>query len=171
MPAPAPSKVIGVHTNYRGRAEQRGRVPEVPSYFFKPPSSLAADGDAVVRPRGTELLAFEGEVAVVIGRRARGVKPERGLEYVGWVAPANDFGLYDFRWADRGSNVLAKGHDGFTPIGSYVPAGRGRSRRDHAAHPRQRRGRAGGLDGRTCSSPSGSSSPTSRGSSRSSPGT
>ena len=57
----------------------------------------------------------------MIGRRARGVAPERGLEHVGWIAPANDFGLYDFRWVDRGSNVLAKGHDGFTPIGNPVP--------------------------------------------------
>jgi 5-oxopent-3-ene-1,2,5-tricarboxylate decarboxylase / 2-hydroxyhepta-2,4-diene-1,7-dioate isomerase len=121
MAAPAPSKVIGVHVNYRSRAEQRGSTPDVPSYFLKPPSSLAGDGDPVARPRGTELLAFEGEIAIVIGRRARGVAPERGLEHVGWIAPANDFGLYDLRWVDRGSNVLAKGHDGFTPIGDPVP--------------------------------------------------
>ena len=123
MSPPAPSKIIGVHTNYRSRAEQRGRVPDVPSYFLKPPSSVGGDGDPVVRPRGTELLAFEGEIALVIGRRARGVTPEQGLEHVGWVAPANDFGVYDMRWADRGSNVLAKGHDGFTPIGPCVPVG------------------------------------------------
>ena len=71
MEPPAPSKVIGVHTNYRSRAEQRGRIPEVPSYFLKPPSSLAHDGDPVVRPRGTELLTFVGEIAVIVGRRAR----------------------------------------------------------------------------------------------------
>jgi 5-oxopent-3-ene-1,2,5-tricarboxylate decarboxylase/2-hydroxyhepta-2,4-diene-1,7-dioate isomerase len=123
MTPPAPSKVIGVHVNYRSRAEQRGRIPDVPSYFFKPPSSVARDGDAVVRPRGTELLAFEGEIAVIIGVQARGVTPERGLAHVGWIAPANDFGVYDMRWADRGSNVLAKGHDGFTPIGPRVPVG------------------------------------------------
>jgi 2-keto-4-pentenoate hydratase/2-oxohepta-3-ene-1,7-dioic acid hydratase in catechol pathway/regulator of RNase E activity RraA len=121
MTAPPPTKVIGVHINYRSRADQRGTTPEVPSYFFKPPSSVAADGDPVTRPRGVELLAFEGEIAIVIGRRARGVTPARGLRHVGWVAPANDFGLYDMRWADRGSNVLAKGHDGFTPIGAYAP--------------------------------------------------
>ena len=121
MPMPSPSKVVGVHLNYRSRAVERGRAPEVPSYFLKPPSSVAADGDPVVRPRGTELLAFEGEIAVIIGRRARGVDPERGLAHVGWVAPANDFGVYDLRWADRGSNVLAKGHDGFTPIGPAAP--------------------------------------------------
>jgi 5-oxopent-3-ene-1,2,5-tricarboxylate decarboxylase / 2-hydroxyhepta-2,4-diene-1,7-dioate isomerase len=123
MTAPAPSKVIGVHVNYRSRAEQRGHVPDVPSYFFKPPSSVAGDGDTVTRPRGTELLACEGEIAVVIGKRARHVNPVRGLGHVGWVAPANDFGLYDFRWVDRGSNVFAKGHDGFTPIGPLVALG------------------------------------------------
>jgi regulator of RNase E activity RraA len=95
----------------------------VPSYFFKPVSSIAADGDPVVRPRGAELLTFEGEIAIIVGRPARGVEPERGMDHIGWFAPANDFGLYDFRWADRGSNVLAKGHDGFTPIGPRIPAG------------------------------------------------
>jgi 2-keto-4-pentenoate hydratase/2-oxohepta-3-ene-1,7-dioic acid hydratase in catechol pathway/regulator of RNase E activity RraA len=123
MTPAAPSKVIGVHVNYHGRAEQRGRVPDVPSYFFKPPSSLSVDGAPVVRPRGAELLTFEGEIAIVIGRRARGVTPDAGLDHVGWVAPANDVGLYDFRWVDRGSNVFAKGHDGFTPLGTPVPAG------------------------------------------------
>ena len=78
MTPPPASKIIAVHLNYRSRAEQRGRTPTVPSYFLKPPSSLAGDGDVVVRPRGTELLAFEGEIAVVIGTRARQVTPEDG---------------------------------------------------------------------------------------------
>jgi 2-keto-4-pentenoate hydratase/2-oxohepta-3-ene-1,7-dioic acid hydratase in catechol pathway/regulator of RNase E activity RraA len=118
-----PSKVVAVHLNYRSRAEQRGRVPDVPSYFLKPPSSLSADGAPVVRPRGTELLAFEGEVALVIGKRAKRVHPDDALAHVGWVTIANDFGLYDLRWADRGSNLLSKGQDGFTPIGPRcVPA-------------------------------------------------
>jgi 5-oxopent-3-ene-1,2,5-tricarboxylate decarboxylase / 2-hydroxyhepta-2,4-diene-1,7-dioate isomerase len=119
---PAPSKIIAVHLNYEARAAQRGRTPAVPSYFLKPPSSLAGDGDPIVRPRGTELLTFEGEIALLIGRTARGVTPEQGIEYVGWYAPANDVGLYDFRWSDLGSNLRAKGHDGFTPIGPRVPA-------------------------------------------------
>jgi 5-oxopent-3-ene-1,2,5-tricarboxylate decarboxylase/2-hydroxyhepta-2,4-diene-1,7-dioate isomerase len=118
-----PTKVIAVHLNYRSRAEQRGRVPDVPSYFLKPPSSLSGDGVPVLRPRGTELLAFEGEVALVIGRRAKRVHPDDALAHVGWVTVANDFGLYDLRWADRGSNLLSKGQDGYTPIGPRcVPA-------------------------------------------------
>jgi 5-oxopent-3-ene-1,2,5-tricarboxylate decarboxylase / 2-hydroxyhepta-2,4-diene-1,7-dioate isomerase len=117
----APSKVIAVHLNYHSRAAQRGRVPTEPSYFLKPTSSLSAGGD-VVRPQGTELLAFEGEIAVVIGTRARNVTPERAADHIASYAPANDFGVHDFRWADRGSNVLAKGQDGFTPIGPTIRA-------------------------------------------------
>jgi 2-keto-4-pentenoate hydratase/2-oxohepta-3-ene-1,7-dioic acid hydratase in catechol pathway/regulator of RNase E activity RraA len=120
---PAPSKIVAVHLNYESRAAQRGRVPAFPSYFLKPPSSLAGDGDPIVRPQGTELLAFEGEIAVIIGRAARGVTPEQGLAHIGWYAAANDVGVYDLRWNDRGSNVFSKGHDGFTPIGPAVEAG------------------------------------------------
>jgi 5-oxopent-3-ene-1,2,5-tricarboxylate decarboxylase / 2-hydroxyhepta-2,4-diene-1,7-dioate isomerase len=119
---PPPTKIVGVHLNYRQRAEQRGWVPEVPSYFLKPTSSLAASGDPVLRPRGTELLGVEGEIAAIIGRRARNVTPEQGLAHIGWFAPANDVGLYDMRWADRGSNLLSKGQDGFTPMGEPVAA-------------------------------------------------
>ena len=122
MTPPRASKIIAVHINYAGRAAQRGQVPEAPSYFFKPPSSLAGDGDPIVRPQGTELLTFEGEIAVVIGRAARGVSPERGLEHIGWYAPANDVGVQDLRWNDRGSNVFSKGQDGFTPLGPLVSA-------------------------------------------------
>ncbi len=116
-----PGKVIGVHLNYHSRAAQRGRVPTEPSYFLKPTTSLSGGGD-VVRPRGTELLAFEAEIAVIIGARARNVSPEEAGRYIGWYAPANDLGLHDFRWADRGSNVMAKGQDGFSPIGPAMAA-------------------------------------------------
>jgi len=114
-------KVIGVHLNYHSRAAQRGRTPTEPSYFLKPTTSLSGGGD-IVRPRGTELLAFEAEIAVIIGTRARDVRPEEAARFIGWYAPANDFGLHDFRWADRGSNVMAKGQDGFSPIGPAMPA-------------------------------------------------
>jgi 5-oxopent-3-ene-1,2,5-tricarboxylate decarboxylase/2-hydroxyhepta-2,4-diene-1,7-dioate isomerase len=117
----APTKVIAVHLNYHSRAAQRGRTPSEPSYFLKPVSSVSPGG-AVERPPGAELLAYEGEIAVIIGRPARRVSPEEAPAHIGWFAPANDFGVHDFRWADRGSNVLAKGQDGFTPLGPAVPA-------------------------------------------------
>src|SRR3984885_3251170 len=112
-----PSKIIAVHLSYRSRAMERGRLPSWPSYFLKPPSTLAADGDPVLRPPWCELLAFEGEVALVIGTRACRVSPADAWAHVGWVTAANDFGVYDLRYADGGSNVRSKGIDGFTPLG------------------------------------------------------
>ncbi|QZY51642.1 fumarylacetoacetate hydrolase family protein [Leucobacter tenebrionis] len=112
-----PGKIIAVHLNYPSRIAQRGRTPEFPSYFFKPASSLAPTGSTIERPAGTELLAFEGEVALVIGEPARWVSPEDGWKHVAQVTAANDFGLYDLRAADKGSNVRNKGGDGYTPLG------------------------------------------------------
>jgi 5-oxopent-3-ene-1,2,5-tricarboxylate decarboxylase / 2-hydroxyhepta-2,4-diene-1,7-dioate isomerase len=112
-----PSKIIAVHLSYRSRAMERGRLPRWPSYFVKPPNTLAASGDPVLRPPRCELLAFEGEVALIIGARATRVSPADAWAYVRWVTAANDFGVYDLRYADSGSNMRSKGIDGYTPIG------------------------------------------------------
>lgn len=112
-----PGKIVAVHLSYASRADQRGRRPAHPSYFFKPSSSVAASGSTIERPAGTELLAFEGEIALVIGTTARRVGLDEAWDHVGWVTAANDFGLYDLRANDKGSNVRSKGGDGFTPIG------------------------------------------------------
>ena len=112
-----PGKVIAVHLSYESRAAQRGRRPQHPSYFFKPSSSLAPTGATVERPAGTELLGYEGEIALVIGTPARRVSLADAWDHVGWVTAANDFGLYDLRANDKGSNVRSKGGDGYTPIG------------------------------------------------------
>ena len=112
-----PGKIIAVHLSYASRADQRGRRPEAPSYFFKPSSSVAASGGTIERPAGTELLAFEGEIALVIGARARRVPLADAWGHVAYVTASNDFGLYDLRANDKGSNVRSKGGDGFTPIG------------------------------------------------------
>lgn len=112
-----PSQVIAAHLNYRSRARQRGRVPEYPSYFLKPPSSVVGTDVPVVRPAGCELLGFEGEIALVIGEPARCVPPDQAWRHVRWVTAANDLGLCDLRYADAGSNLRSKGGDGFTPLG------------------------------------------------------
>ncbi|GAB2603504.1 fumarylacetoacetate hydrolase family protein [Pseudactinotalea suaedae] len=112
-----PGKVVAVHLSYASRAEQRGRRPAHLSYFLKPSSSVAASGGVVERPAGTELLAFEGEIALVIGTEARRVPLARAWHHVGWVTAANDLGVYDLRANDKGSNLRSKGGDGYTPIG------------------------------------------------------
>lgn len=119
MPAGSlrPSKILAVHLSYRSRAAERGRTPAEPSYFLKAPSTLTTSGTAVVRPLGCRLLAFEGEIALVIGTQAKEVTPDDAWAYVGAVTAANDFGVYDLRAADPGSNVHSKGFDGYTPVG------------------------------------------------------
>ena len=112
-----PGKIVAVHLSYTSRADQRGRRPAAPSYFFKPSSSLAPSGAAIERPSGTELLAFEGEIALIIGEPARWVTPDAAWNHVASLTAANDFGLYDLRANDKGSNVRSKGGDGYTPLG------------------------------------------------------
>ncbi|MFD7657791.1 fumarylacetoacetate hydrolase family protein [Actinosynnema sp. NPDC059797] len=126
----APTKIIAVHLNFRCRAAERGRFPDEPSYFLKPPSSLSWTGRDLVRPRGTELSAFEGEIALVIGRRAHRVSRADAPGFIGGVTAANDFGVHDLRHADRGSNLRSKGADGYTPVGPVLLDPRGVDLRD-----------------------------------------
>ena len=79
-----------------------GRDARFPSYFLKPPSTLSTDGAVVERPMGCELLAFEGEIALVIGRTTRRIDAGDAWGHVAHVAAANDLGVYDLRYADRG---------------------------------------------------------------------
>jgi 5-oxopent-3-ene-1,2,5-tricarboxylate decarboxylase/2-hydroxyhepta-2,4-diene-1,7-dioate isomerase len=114
----APSKIIAVHLTYQSRLTEYGaRTPAYPSYFMKPPTTLNGHRGIVRRPRGTRFLNYEGELAVVIGRRMHGVTIDDALGHVAGYAPANDVGLHDFRHADRGSMLRVKGQDGFLPIG------------------------------------------------------
>ncbi len=122
LPPVRPGKILATHLTYRSRAEEyrMARLPSEPSYFMKPPSSLSAHLEPVVRPPGCRFLNYEGEVAVVIGRRCRGVAVEEALEYVGGYTVANDWGVHDFRHADRGSMLRVKGQDGFCPLGPVL---------------------------------------------------
>src|SRR2546423_15652322 len=78
-----PSKIVGIGVNYRAHAVEMGKgLPEEPLMFLKPPSALVGDGDAIERPDGYERVDYEGELGVVIGKRARRVPREHALEVV-----------------------------------------------------------------------------------------
>ncbi len=90
---------------------------------MKPPTTLNGHRGQVRRPRGARFLNYEGELAVVVGRRMKGVPIDEALDYVAGYACANDVGLHDFRHADRGAMLRVKGQDGFLPLGpELVPA-------------------------------------------------
>lgn len=116
MPPPPPSKVIAVHLSYASRAAQRGVHPPHPSYFLKPTSSVHVGDGVARRPHGCELLGFEGEVGLVIGRDTRRVDVATARTRIAGVRAANDLGVYDLKHADKGANLRSKGLDGFTPL-------------------------------------------------------
>ena len=118
----APTKIIAVHLTYRSRLVEYAvaRMPREPSYFLKPPTTLNGHLRPLRRPRGARFLNYEGEIAVVVGRRMHGVPERDVLDHVYGFAPANDVGLHDFRHADRGAMLRVKGQDGFLPIGPAV---------------------------------------------------
>jgi 5-oxopent-3-ene-1,2,5-tricarboxylate decarboxylase/2-hydroxyhepta-2,4-diene-1,7-dioate isomerase len=124
LPPAEPTKIIAVHLTYRSRIEEyKARTPPEPSYFMKPTTTLAGHRSVIKRPRGARFLNYEGELAVVVGRRMKGVGVADALEHVAGYTCANDVGLHDFRHADRGSMLRVKGQDGFLPLGpALVPA-------------------------------------------------
>jgi 5-oxopent-3-ene-1,2,5-tricarboxylate decarboxylase/2-hydroxyhepta-2,4-diene-1,7-dioate isomerase len=123
--APAePTKILAVHLTYRSRVEEyAARTPPEPSYFAKPPSTLNGHRRPIPMAKAARFLNYEGELAVVVGRRMKGVPIHDALSYVAGYTCANDVGMHDFRHADRGSMLRVKGQDGFLPLGpEVVPA-------------------------------------------------
>ena len=123
--APAePTKILAVHLTYASRIDEyAARRPAEPSYFLKPPTTLNGHRGIVRRPAGTRFLNYEGELAVVIGKRMHGVGVDDALAHVAGYTCANDVGLHDFRHADRGSMLRVKGQDGFLPLGPELVPG------------------------------------------------
>jgi 5-carboxymethyl-2-hydroxymuconate isomerase len=116
----APGKLIGVGLNYRDHAAETGAsLPSRPLLFAKLPSSVTGPAGEVVRPAYTEELDYEGELAVVIGRRARDVPRERALAHVFGYAVMNDVTARD-RQREEPQWVRAKGGDTFAPFGPWV---------------------------------------------------
>jgi 5-oxopent-3-ene-1,2,5-tricarboxylate decarboxylase / 2-hydroxyhepta-2,4-diene-1,7-dioate isomerase len=124
LPPVRPSKIVAVHLNYRSRVTEFGAtLPSAPTYFHKPVSALTGHGGTVVRPANCAYLNFEGEVAIVIGRTCRGIRPDQAADYIAGYTIGNDFGLHDFRDTDAGSMLRVKGSDTLAPLGPGLVSG------------------------------------------------
>ncbi|HEY6406830.1 MAG TPA: fumarylacetoacetate hydrolase family protein [Ktedonobacteraceae bacterium] len=122
LPPVEPTKIIATHLTYRSRVEEyrMKAPPSTPSYFIKPLSSLSYHRAPVARPRGCRFLNYEGEIALVISKRCSGISIDEALHYVRGYTIVNDWGVHDFRHADRGSMLRVKGQDGFCPLGPVL---------------------------------------------------
>lgn len=114
------SKIIGVGKNYADHAaEMGGDVPDTPLLFFKPNTSIIGPGDPIVHPDSTNDLHYEGELAIVIGRIAKQVPPERVGEVIFGYTIANDVTARDLQRTE-GQWTRAKGWDTFCPVGPWL---------------------------------------------------
>lgn len=115
-----PSKIVALGLNYRGHADEWDRkVPGEPLIFLKPSTAVIGPGETIIRPKGSRRVDFEGELAVVIGRRAREVTGERAGDYILGYTCANDVSERHMQKAD-GQWARAKGFDTFAPLGPWI---------------------------------------------------
>jgi 2-keto-4-pentenoate hydratase/2-oxohepta-3-ene-1,7-dioic acid hydratase in catechol pathway len=120
LPPCVPSKIVCVGRNYAEHAKELGNeVPAEPTIFLKPPSSLVGSGGVIVYPRLSQRLDYEGELGVVIGRRARNVKSSDAASYILGYTCVNDVTARDLQRKD-GQWTRGKGFDTFCPVGPCV---------------------------------------------------
>jgi 5-oxopent-3-ene-1,2,5-tricarboxylate decarboxylase/2-hydroxyhepta-2,4-diene-1,7-dioate isomerase len=118
LPPVQPGKIIAVHLNHVSRVHEfQIKLSATPTYFQKPTSALNSHLGEIVRPKGCKWLNYEGEVAIVIGKRARNISQAEAGAYIAGYTVANDFGLHDFRDTDAGSMLRVKGSDTLCPLG------------------------------------------------------
>jgi 2-keto-4-pentenoate hydratase/2-oxohepta-3-ene-1,7-dioic acid hydratase in catechol pathway len=119
----SPTKIVCVGRNYAGHAKELGNeVPAEPLLFFKPPSSLLADGGAILVPSQSKRVEHEGELAIVLGARGRRMTPLEAEAAVFGVTVANDVTARDLQRSD-GQWTRAKGFDTFCPVGPWIETG------------------------------------------------
>jgi 2-keto-4-pentenoate hydratase/2-oxohepta-3-ene-1,7-dioic acid hydratase in catechol pathway len=119
-PIAHPGKIICVGLNYHDHCREQGvEPPPYPPLFAKFANAIADPGQAIVRPRATEQLDLECELAVVIGRRASRIGRDEALAHVFGFTILNDITMRDLQREDH-RWLRAKGSDGFAPIGPLV---------------------------------------------------
>jgi len=115
-----PTKIVALGKNYRAHAAEMGSdVPLEPLIFLKPPSAVIGPKEPILLPEISERVDYEGELAVVIGRRARHVSREEALNYVLGYTCANDVTARDLQRRDE-QWTRAKGFDTFCPLGPWI---------------------------------------------------
>lgn len=114
-----PSKAICVGRNYRAHVSELGHeVPSEPLIFMKPTSSMIAANAPIYRPDGYERVDHEGELAIVIGKRASNIAANDASDYILGFTCANDITIRDLQ--QKGPWLRAKGMDSFMPIGPRI---------------------------------------------------
>ena len=114
-----PTKVVAVGRNYSAHIAEMGTdVPTQPLIFYMPPNCVVGPDAVVHRPSVAERFDFEGELGLVIGRRARGLTTADAESAILGYTCANDITVRD--WQEDGQWTRAKGADELCPIGPEI---------------------------------------------------
>ncbi len=123
-PVGRPQKILCIGRNYREHAEELGNAaPSEPLFFAKSPSSLIAHGRAIHLPNGIGRVDYEGELALVIGKRTSHVAESKALDYVAGYSLLNDVTARDIQRADQKAGrpwFRSKSFDTFCPLGPFL---------------------------------------------------
>jgi acylpyruvate hydrolase len=118
--SPTAGKIICVGLNYKAHIEESNReLPTYPVMFPKYASNLIGPNDDIVLPPEVTQVDFEGELAVIIGRRGRRIKEENALDHVLGYSVCNDVTMRDFQYKTH-QWMQGKAWDKSTPIGPFI---------------------------------------------------
>jgi 2-keto-4-pentenoate hydratase/2-oxohepta-3-ene-1,7-dioic acid hydratase in catechol pathway len=120
LPASEPSKIVCVGLNYRRHAEELGKaLPTEPLIFLKPSTAVIPNGAPIELPASSEEVHHEGELAVIIGRRARAVAADQAHQFILGYTTMNDVTARDIQRRE-GKYTRSKSFDTFAPLGPVV---------------------------------------------------
>jgi 2-keto-4-pentenoate hydratase/2-oxohepta-3-ene-1,7-dioic acid hydratase in catechol pathway len=120
LPPVDPPNILCIGLNYRRHADEtKTGYPDVPVMFIKATTAVIGDGETILLPAvGPDQVDYEGELAVVIGRRAKNIAPEAALDYVLGYTCANDVSARDWQIEKQKKQwARGKSFDTFCPLG------------------------------------------------------
>jgi 2-keto-4-pentenoate hydratase/2-oxohepta-3-ene-1,7-dioic acid hydratase in catechol pathway len=124
-PLTAPEKILCVGINYanRGKDYDLAENPKYPSMFYRAPNSLVGHGQSLIRPKVSEQLDYEGEIAMVIGRECKNVAKETALEVIAGLTLCNEGTIRDWLRHGRFNVTQGKNFDASGSIGPWIETG------------------------------------------------
>jgi 2-keto-4-pentenoate hydratase/2-oxohepta-3-ene-1,7-dioic acid hydratase in catechol pathway len=119
-PVPRPPNILAIGMNYRAHVAEMGReAPEYQYWFNKQRTSIAGPGDPIVLPTVSTMVDYEGELAMVIGRRCQHIPAARAMEVVAGFTVINDVSARDWQWRTP-TFTVGKSFDTHAPCGPWL---------------------------------------------------
>ncbi len=124
-PLAAPEKILCIGINYANRGQDYNvtNTPKYPSMFYRAPKSLVGSGQNLIRPKISEQLDYEGEIAIVIGRECKHVAKEAALDVIAGVTLANEGTIRDWTRHGQFNVTQGKNFDATGAIGPWIVTG------------------------------------------------